>query len=79
MSAIKTISANGQILPGKEYAGRNVLVEQIESGVWIIKVGEFITESESWLHHPGVKEDLYEGVKWSEKFTEGKRHRPYVG
>jgi len=67
MSAIKTVGASGQISLGKEYAGRNVLIEKIEPGVWVIKVGEFIPESESWLHRPDIKEDLDEAITWTEK------------
>jgi hypothetical protein len=67
MRAIKTVGASGQISLGKEYAGRNVLIEKIEPGVWIIKVGEFIPESERWLHRPGIKEDLDESIAWAEK------------
>ena len=67
MSAVKTVGASGQISLGKEYAGRNVLIEQIEHGVWIIKVGEFIPENERWLHRPDIKEDLDEAIAWAEK------------
>jgi hypothetical protein len=67
MRAIKTVGAGGQISLGKEYAGRNVLIEKIEPGVWIIKVGEFIPESERWLHRPGIKVDLDEAIAWAEK------------
>jgi putative transposon-encoded protein len=37
---VKTIGSNGQISLGKEFAGKMVLVEQIEEGTWIIKCGE---------------------------------------
>ena len=67
MPALKTIGASGQISLGKEYAGRHVLVEQIEPGVWIIKIGEFIPENERWLHRPNIEEDLNEAIAWAEK------------
>ena len=67
MSAVKTVGASGQISLGKEYAGRNVLVEQIEPGVWVVKLGEFIPDNEKWLHRPNIKEDLDEAVAWAEK------------
>ena len=69
MTAVKTIGASGQISLGKEYAGRNVLVEQIEPGVWVVKLGEFIPDSEKWLHQPNIKEDLDEAVAWAEKHS----------
>ena len=67
MAAIKTVGVSGQISLGKEYAGRNVLIEQIEPGVWIIKVGEFIPENERWLHSPETRKDLDEAIAWAEK------------
>lgn len=67
MPAIKTIGASGQISLGKEYAGRSVLIEQIEPGVWIIKIGEFVPESEKWLSRQDIKVDLDEAIAWAEK------------
>ncbi|HVR97500.1 MAG TPA: hypothetical protein VMW27_12855 [Thermoanaerobaculia bacterium] len=56
--SIKTVGSSGQISLGKQYAGRHVLVDELESGVWIIKVGEFIPDSERWLHRPEVQASL---------------------
>ncbi len=67
MSAIKTVGTSGQISLGKEYAGRHVLVEQVETGVWIIKVGDFIPENERWLHRLDISKDLDEAIEWAEK------------
>lgn len=67
MAVVKTVGRSGQIALGKEYAGRRVLVEQIESGVWIIKVGEFIPDNERWLHTPQIQADLDEAVAWAEE------------
>jgi hypothetical protein len=67
MPAIKTVGASGQISLGKKYAGRDVLIEQIEPGVWLIKVGEFIPENERWLHGLDVKNNLDEAISWAEK------------
>jgi len=67
MTIVKTIGASGQISLGKEYAGRNVLIEQTDPGVWVIKLGEFIRDSEKWLHRGDLKESLDEAVAWAEK------------
>ncbi len=67
MGMVKTVGRSGQIALGKEYAGRHVLMDQIEPGVWIIKLGEFIPDSERWLHEPGVKADLDEAIAWAEE------------
>jgi len=66
MSVIKTIGANGQISLGKEYAGKSVLVDEIEPGVWIVKVGQFIPDSERWLHEPPTQRKLDEAIAWAE-------------
>jgi hypothetical protein len=61
---IKTVGSSGQISLGKEYAGRHVLVEQLEAGVWVIKAGDFIPDSERWLHAPEVKAKIEESLEW---------------
>ena len=67
MATIKTIGNSGQISIGKEYAGRNVLVDQIEHGVWIIKLGKFIPDSEKWLFQANINSELDEAITWAEK------------
>lgn len=66
MTAIKTIGASGQIALGKQHAGRNVLVEEIEPGVWVVKLGEFVPDSERWLHEPEVRAKLDEATACAE-------------
>ena len=51
-SAIKRVGASGQISLGKEYAGKTVLIESSEPGVWVIKTAQTIPDSELWLHQP---------------------------
>ena len=51
-TSVKRIGASGQISLGKEYAGRMVLVESTEPGVWVIKTAQTIPDSELWLHQP---------------------------
>jgi len=71
MSIIKTIGSSGQIALGKEYAGRHVLVDQIEPGVWLIKLGQFIPDNERWLLDARVQEDLNEAIEWAENHPPG--------
>ena len=66
MAMVKTVGRSGQIALGKAYAGRQVLVEQLDPGVWLVKLGEFIPDDERWLHTPGVKADLDEAIAWAE-------------
>lgn len=66
MAVIKTVGQSGQIALGKAYAGRHVLMDELEPGVWLVKLGEFIPDSERWLHAPDVKTDLDEAIAWAE-------------
>jgi len=66
MAMVKTVGRSGQIALGKAYAGRQVLVEQLDPGVWLVKLGEFIPDDERWLHAPGVQADLDEAIAWAE-------------
>src|SRR5467141_378128 len=67
MATVKTIGRSGQIVLGKEYAGRSVLVDQVEPGVWIIKVGEFVPDSERWLYEAQVQQEVEEAIAWAER------------
>lgn len=67
MATLKTIGSSGQIALGKEYAGRHVLVEEIEQGVWVVKLGDFVPDSERWLHQPAVSRSLDRAIAWAEK------------
>lgn len=63
---IKTIGANGQITLGTKYAGQSVAIEEIEAGVWVLKLGDFIPRSERWIHDPTFSARLDEALEWDE-------------
>jgi len=65
MIEVKTIGSSGQISLGKQYAGRTVTVEEVESGVWVVKTARVIPENELWLHTPAAQEALKKGLKWA--------------
>ncbi len=65
-SAIKTVGRSGQISLGKQYAGRQIRVEEARPGVWTLTLGVFVPENEHWLHEPAVAESLQRAVKWAE-------------
>ncbi len=64
---VKTIGASGQISLGKEYAGRPVLIEEVEKGVWLIKTVKIIPDSEMWLHEEPARSRIDRAVAWTEK------------
>ncbi len=60
--SIKVIGANGQISLGKQYAGRQVLVEEQEAGVWLIRTATVIPDNERWLQQPKTAADLQQAL-----------------
>lgn len=64
---VKMIGTNGQVSLGKEFAGKMVLIEQVDNGTWIIKSGEFIPDSEKWLYQGDSLSRLEKAAKWNEK------------
>ena len=63
--AIKLVGSNGQISLGKQYAGRHVLVEESEPGVWIVRTATVIPDNEFWLHEPAAEAALQAAMAWS--------------
>lgn len=62
---VKIIGSNGQISLGKEFAGKTVIVVQIDAHSWIIKTGEFVPDSEQWLHEPKHMAKLDKALQWA--------------
>lgn len=65
-SSVKVVGANGQISLGKEYSGRQVLVEEREPGVWMVRTALVIPENEMWLHQPQVNQDLQSALAYAQ-------------
>lgn len=64
-SQVKVVGLNGQISLGKQYAGRQVLVEEREPGVWLVRTATVIPDNERWLHEPQAASDLQAALSWS--------------
>jgi len=64
---IKSIGSSGQISLGKEHAGRQVLIETPEPGVWVIRTATVIPDNEKWMYTPAVKKDLTAALAWAQK------------
>jgi hypothetical protein len=63
---VKTISPSGQISLGKKYAGRTVIVDETEEGIWSIRTAKVIPDNELWLHQEPAKSKVEAGLKWAE-------------
>ncbi|MBU0789329.1 MAG: hypothetical protein VYB93_13550 [Pseudomonadota bacterium] len=64
--AVKVVGANGTISLGKQYAGRQVLLEEREPGVWLVRTATVIPDNERWLHQPQAAESLREALAWAQ-------------
>lgn len=64
---IKVIGASGQISLGKQFAGRTVLVEQLEPGVWRIRTASVIPDNEQWLYAPEDQAKLQKAMRWADE------------
>jgi hypothetical protein len=67
--SVKVIGTNGQISLGKQYAGRQVLVEEQEPGVWLVRTATVIPDNEIWLHQPKAASDLQHALSWAQVNT----------
>jgi len=62
---VKVVGANGQISLGKQFAGRQVLVEEQEAGVWLIRTATVLPDNERWLHGAQAASDLTRALTWA--------------
>ena len=65
-SSLKVVGTNGQISLGKQFAGRQVLVEEREPGVWLVRTATVLPDNESWLLQPKAADDLQNAVSWAQ-------------
>lgn len=63
---VKLVGTNGQISLGKQYAGRQVLVEEQEAGVWLVRTATVVPDNERWLHAPQATASLNEALDWAQ-------------
>ena len=63
---IKTIGASGQLYIGKAYAGKTVMIEKREPGVWLIRTASVIPDNEKWLHTPEAQASLQRAMAWAD-------------
>lgn len=66
-TSVKVVGSNGQISLGKEFAGRQVLVEEQEPGVWLVRTALVVPDNELWLHQPKAREDLARALEWAQR------------
>lgn len=66
-ACVKVVGSNGQISLGKEFAGRQVLIEEKAMGVWLVRTAMVVPENEIWLHQPQAREELQGALEWAQR------------
>ncbi len=64
-TSVKIVGTNGQISLGKQFAGRQVLIEEQAAGVWLVRTATMVPDNERWLHEPTAAADLSKALKWA--------------
>jgi hypothetical protein len=64
--SVRIVGTNGQISLGKQFAGRQVLVEEREPGVWLVRTATVVPDNESWLHQPKAAADVQNAILWAQ-------------
>jgi hypothetical protein len=55
---VKVVGKNGQISLGKEFAGQQMLVEEIEPGEWRIRAAVVMPRSQAWVNTEAMQTRL---------------------
>ena len=63
----KIVGSSGQISIGKQYAGQQVIVEEIEPGEWRIQTAITIPKSQAWVHTKQTQAALDDALDWATK------------
>ena len=65
--SVKVVGTNGQISLGKQFASRQVLIEEQEPGVWLVRTATVLPDNENWLHQPKAAAALQKALAWAQK------------
>lgn len=62
MALIRKVSQKGTIVLGKAYAGRPVVIDEVEPEVWTLRL---VPDNELWLLEPEVAAQLDRALAWA--------------
>lgn len=65
--SVRVVGTNGQISLGKQFAGRQVIVEEQETGVWLVRTATVIPDNERWLHATEAAAALRAALAWAQE------------
>lgn len=75
VAKLVTVASNGQISIGKEWAGRQIVVEKISHTELRILSGSFIPDKDSTFHTAKAEQSLSEFNDWMKKSPPVKTNR----
>jgi hypothetical protein len=50
INQVKVVGKSGQISLGKQFAGQQMLIEEVEPGEWRIRAAVVVPRGQAWLH-----------------------------
>ena len=50
---------------GQQFAGRQVLIEVQEAGVWLVRTATVVPDNERWLLMPEARSGLSDALSWA--------------
>jgi hypothetical protein len=62
MTQVKVVGKSGQISLGKEFAGQQVVIEEVEPGEWRIRAAVVVPRSQAWLHSEAMQARLAKAI-----------------
>lgn len=62
VSQIKVVGKSGQISLGKEFAGQQMLIEEIQPGEWRIRVAVVVPRGQAWVHVEAMQTRLAKAI-----------------
>ncbi|MCL2296715.1 MAG: hypothetical protein FWC38_03535 [Proteobacteria bacterium] len=75
-TTVKVIGASGQISLGKQFAGRQVLIEAQDEGVWLIRTAQVVPDNERWLHEEALQTRLKKSLDWAKSHAPKETENP---
>ena len=62
VSQVKVVGKSGQISLGKEFAGQQMLVEEIEPGEWRVRAAVVVPRGQAWVHTEVMQTRLVKAI-----------------
>ena len=68
-SQVKVVGKSGQISLGKQFAGQQMLIEEVEPGEWRIRAAVVVPRGQAWLHTEAMQTRLAKSIDRVQRTT----------